>query len=88
MANKKGNMFGNFANAAEQREQEQAKIEATVTGTTEKDTGRMKKRGADATTITLSISREDKALVKSLAARKGLAVSDLLHQWIEQACAE
>ena len=82
MAAKKGNMFGSYGAAADQREKEQAKIEASVTG---KKEGRVKKRGSNATTITLSISSEDKDAVKSLAMQRGLAVSDLLHLWIQDA---
>lgn len=35
----------------------------------EKSTGKLKKRGADATTITLSISMEDKELAKKVSCR-------------------
>ena len=43
----------------------------------EKSTGKLKKRGADATTITLSISMEDKELAKKLAADCNASVSDM-----------
>lgn len=71
-----------FAAAASQREREQAKIESDVIGSQPE---KPKKRGANATTITLTISREDKVLAKVIAARRGLTVSDLLHFWIHQA---
>lgn len=51
-----------------------------------KDIGRSKKRGDDATTITLTISRKDKELVKTWAIRNCVSVSDLLHQWIQEKC--
>lgn len=75
------NMFGAFGEAAVKREQEQAKIEAVVAG----DAPR-RKRGAGATTITLTISQEDKQRVKSYAALRSTTVSDLLHQWIGEYC--
>ena len=76
-----------FAAAAQQRQQEQQEIEAAVTGAPVSQAGgRMKKRGADATTITLAISKEDKARVKAWAARNSTTVSDLLHKWIEENC--
>lgn len=49
---------------------------------------RLKKRGADGTVMTLSISQEDKAKVKAWAAKHGMSVSDLLHRWIEERCAD
>lgn len=85
----KGNMF---AAAVQQRQQEQQEIEAAVTGTTapaqQQAGGRLKKRGADATTMTLAISKEDKAKVKAWAAQHSTTVSDLLHNWIEEKCSE
>lgn len=89
MAKEKENMFSSFDTAAQARQQEQQKIEAAVTGSqVPENLGRLKKRGDGATTITLTISREDKARVKILAAKRGLAVSDLLHQWITESCRE
>ena len=38
------------------------------------------------TTITLSILREDKILVKQYAVRTGKTVSDLFHEWIQRYC--
>ena len=88
MAGKQKNMFGGFGAAAVQRREQQEKIEAAVTGkpVSGVPTGREKKRGDDATTITLSISREDKALLKSWAATHGTTMSDMLHDWIAQTC--
>lgn len=86
MAKKQGNMFGSFGQAVEDREQEQAKIEATVTTATQA-VPQNRKRGAGATTMTLAISQEDKVLVKTLAAKQGLAVSDLFHLWIQREAA-
>lgn len=61
-------------------------VETTkVTTTGEK---RMRKRGAGATTMTLSISAEDKMRVKAYAASQATTVSDLLHQWIAEKCGE
>lgn len=41
-----------------------------------------RKRGDGSTTITLTISAEDKAEAKKMAQERGMSVSDLLHQWI------
>lgn len=82
----KGNMF---AAAAQQRQQEQQQIEAAVTGVSVQQTGgRLKKRGKDATTMTLAISKEDKATVKAWAAQHSTTVSDLLHKWITENCTD
>ncbi len=82
-----------FSIAAQKREQQQRQIEAAVvqkltvpTGLTPK--GKLRKRGDNATTMTLSCSLEDKIIIKSYAARHGLSVSDLLHSWIMQHCIE
>lgn len=75
-------MFGSFGKAAVEREAEQANIAATVTGAVPV----LRKRGAGATTMTLSISAEDKQRVKEFAARQSLTVSDLLHEWIVKYC--
>ena len=88
MAKAKGNMF---SQAAQKRQQEQQEIEAVVTGAPVEaapDAGRMRKRGADATTMTLAISRADKARVKAWAAQNSTTVSDLLHLWIQEHCGE
>ena len=85
MAGKKGNIFGEYV---DQRKQAQEKIEAAVTGNKRPSSGRVRKRGADATTITLSISREDKDRVREIAEREGASISDLLHQWIRKAYEE
>lgn len=82
----KGNMF---AAAAQQRQQEQQQIEAAVTGVSVQQIGgRLKKRGKDATTMTLAISKEDKATVKAWAAQHSTTVSDLLHKWITENCTD
>lgn len=44
------------------------------------------KRGENATTLTTTISREDKIRLKTYAAQRGLPVSDILHEWIEEKC--
>lgn len=81
---KKDNMFGSFAASAQQRKQEQEQIEATVMGRPAPAAATVQ----DRTTITLSISREDKALLKSWAAVHGTTMSDLLHDWIIKNCIE
>ena len=84
----KGNMF---AAAVQQRQQEQQEIEAAVTGAMVSGTtagGRLKKRGENATTMTLAISKEDKATVKPWAAQHSTTVSDLLHKWIMENCTD
>jgi hypothetical protein len=90
MARKRqNNMFGGFGVAAQQRKEQQEQIEAAVTGRPVSgvpSVGREKKRGEDATTITLAISREDKALLKSWAATHGTTMSDMLHDWIVRTC--
>lgn len=83
------NMFDGFGAAAQQRKEQQEQIEAAVTGkpvSGVSSVGRERKRGEDATTITLAISREDKALLKSWAATHGTTMSDMLHDWITQTC--
>ena len=82
MAEKK-NMF---EQAAVKRQQEQETIEAAVLGKpAQKDTWRARKRGDDATSITLSISREDKERLREISAKRGCSISDLLHQWTTEA---
>ena len=71
------NMFSGFGAAVQQREQEQQKISAVVMGTTVPKSK---------TTITVSITKEDKAKVKQYALANNTTVSDLLHDWIEQNC--
>lgn len=80
----KANMF---SAAAEKRQKEQTKIEKTVKADGVVDgAGRVRKRGSSATTITLSISAEDKQALKVYAASHGVSASDLLHEWINQNC--
>lgn len=82
----KGNMFGSFGVAAQERQKEQEQIEATVTGKEPlKNVGRPRKR-QDATSITLVISEADKAKVKAYAFKHSITVSDLLHTWITEFC--
>ena len=66
-----GNLFGSFDMAAAERQREQAKTEARVTGQAAREpkpravpSGRPRKR-QDATSMTISISQADKDLVKS-----------------------
>lgn len=82
MAGKKQNMFGGFNAAAQQRKEQQEQIEAAVTGRPAPVAAAVQ----DRTTITLSISREDKAVLKSWAAVHGTTMSDMLHDWIDQTC--
>lgn len=85
MAKQSGNMFGSDVL---RREAEQREIEAAVMGRPARpaamaaDGGPARKRGPGATTIVLTISREDKSKVKVWAAKHATTVSDLLHQWI------
>lgn len=87
MVKQKGNMFGSFGTAVQERQREQQKIEATVTskGTPAKNVGRPRKR-QNATSITLVISEADKAKVKAYALKHSITVSDLLHTWIMEHC--
>ena len=100
MAKQKDNMFGSFGSAIEEREQEQAKIEAAVTGKAAPEpgtrsgtklapgsAGRPRKR-ADATAMTICISQADKDLVKDYAFAHAVTVSDLIHRWIQETCVE
>jgi len=61
------------------REEEQAKITASVSAQSKEDRS-MK--------MTLSISPQDRILVKTYAIRNNLTVSELFHQWISEYCAE
>lgn len=93
-------MFGSFGTAAEQRQAEQQRIKARVTGQAappkpwaakrasgSAPLGRPRKR-LDAMTMTISISQADKDLVKSYAFAHAVTVSDLIHTWINQHCVE
>ncbi len=77
-----------FSAAAQRREQEQQQIEAAVTGKVSVGGGKVRKRGDHATTMSLSVSLEDKIKIKEYAARRCLSVSDILHSWIEEHCVE
>ena len=69
-----------FDDAADKREKEQSEITANVTRKSEKEDRSMK--------MTLSITPQDRILVKTYAIRNNLTVSDLFHQWISEHCAE
>ena len=77
------NIVGSFGVAAEERVHEQQNIQAEAMGEE-----KIRKRGKGATTMTLAISAEDKALVKMYAAKQATTVSDLLHRWIQEYCIE
>jgi len=95
MAKQGENLFGSFDLAATERQREQQRIEARVTGQAAPPEpkgravplGRPRKR-MDATSMTISISQADKDLVKTFAFRHALTVSDLVHTWINQHCTE
>ena len=74
----KNNMFDE---AVEQREKEQSKVTARVTGQSEEKSERTMK-------MTLSITPKDRILVKTFAIRHNLTVSDLFHNWIVEKCSE
>lgn len=63
-----------FANAATKRAAEQETIQTVATG-----------EKVDRTTLTLSITVEDKAELKKLAIANGVTVAGLIHQWIASA---
>lgn len=81
MAKERTNMF---TAAAGKRQKEQEQIEATVTGA--KEGKIVRKRGENATKITLSISGEDRIRLRTYAASQGVSASDLLHEWITKYC--
>lgn len=100
MAKAKENLFGSFDLAARERQAEQQRIEARVTGQAAHmkpqaakrasgaaPLGRHRKR-LDATTMTISISQADKDQVKSYAFAHAVTVSDLIHTWINEHCVE
>jgi len=69
-----------FDEAVDKREKKQSEITANVTRKSEKEERSMK--------MTLSITPQDRILVKTYAIRNNLTVSDLFHQWISKHCAE
>ena len=89
MAKSQGNIFGSFGQDAVEREEQQRQIEAAVTGKPSSPavSGRPRKR-VDATTMSISISKADKLLVKRYAFEHTVTVSDLIHIWINQHCVE
>ena len=66
-----------FDEAVDKRNKEQSEITAHVTSSEERS---MK--------MTLSISPQDRILVKTYAIRNNLTVSELFHKWISEFCAE
>lgn len=77
-----------FAQAEAARKQEQEQIKNQLVSGNEqmpvqvkKDT---KKVNKELTTMTLSLSKEDKRRFKILAMEQGLTASGLLHKWIEE----
>ena len=89
MAKNQDNIFGSFGSDLTERVEEQKQIEAAVTGKPSSPavSGRPRKR-VDATTMSISISRADKLLVKKYAFEHTVTVSDLIHVWINQHCVE
>lgn len=65
-----------FAKAAKTREQEQNEIKVQLAADDETSVER--------TTMTLSMSVEDKKNLKLLAMEKGITVSKMLHYWIQE----
>lgn len=63
-----------FAQAVAKRTAEQENIKTVATG-----------EKVDRTTLTLSITVEDKAELKRLAIANGVTVAGLIHQWIASA---
>ena len=66
-----------FDEAVDKRNKEQSEITAHVTSNEERS---MK--------MTLSITPNDRILVKTYAIRNNLTVSELFHKWISKYCAE
>ena len=66
-----------FDDAVDKRNKEQSEITAHVTSNEERS---MK--------MTLSITPNDRILVKTYAIRNNLTVSELFHKWISKYCAE
>lgn len=62
-----------FAKAATKRAAEQEQIKDVVSD-----------KKVDRTTLTLSITVEDKAALKKLAIENGVTVAGLIHQWIKE----
>lgn len=84
-----------FAKAAGKRIQSQEEIEAAARKAAQPAVSeapktvpvldpdkKYRKRGENGTTVTMSISMEDKAKLKYFAAKRGMNASDLLHFWI------
>ena len=90
--NKKDEVVNMFDKAAQTREKEQAHLTALVTGQVqEKEQERreqksLRKNENGQIKITLSISEEDRKLIKHYAVENGVSMSDLLHDWIILHC--
>ena len=90
--NKKDEVVNMFDQAAHERAKEQAHLTAVVTGQAqEKDQERreqksLRKNENGQIKITLSISEEDRKLIKHYAVENGVSMSDLLHDWIILHC--
>ena len=82
MGKAKENIFDKFS---VQRQEEQNATEASLVGKPLNERGRPRKRKVS-TSLTLSISPEDKAKIKKYAFDQQTSVSDLLHLWINQKC--
>ncbi len=70
-----------FDEAVMQREKEQSTLTAHVTGQSNEKSGRTMK-------MTLSITPDDRIIVKTYAIRHNLTVSDLFHNWTVENCKE
>jgi len=68
-----------FDEAVKSREEEHVKVTESVTAHSKEDRS-MK--------MTLSITPQDRILVKTYAIRHNLTVSDLFHNWIVEKCSE
>lgn len=69
-----------FAKASSKRVQEQSKIKDNLQNANGADAVRSEPR----TTMTLSMSVEDKIVLKMLAIKSEKTVSGMLHDWIEE----
>ena len=69
-----------FAKASSKRVQEQTKIKDNLQNSSEADDVSSEPR----TTMTLSMSVDDKMALKVLAMKSGKTVSGMLHDWIEE----
>lgn len=81
MAKKDSNPFAAAASKrqAEQEALKQGLAQDTTTGTAQVDSGADEAR----TKLTLALSAGDKAKLKIAAAKRGITVAKLVHEWIE-----